>query len=73
MNKKEIRKGILPYAALIVVMLLIIYFFNVLNLKVNVLTYDKFLGALNNNQVEELTILPSIDGGIYNISGKLKV
>ena len=72
MNKKEIRKGILPYAALIVVMLLIIYFFNVLNLKVNVLTYDKFLGALNNNQVEELTILPSIDGGIYNISGKLK-
>ena len=72
MNKKEIKKGILPYAVLIVIMLLIIYFFNVLNMKVNNLTYDKFLNALNNNQVEEVSVTPSIDGGIYTITGKLK-
>ena len=72
MNKKEIRKGVVPYAVLIVVMLLIIYFFNVLNVKVNNLTYDKFVSALNNNEVKELTILPSIDGGVYTITGALK-
>ena len=72
MNRKEIKKGIIPYAVLIVVMLLIIYFFNVLNVKVNDLTYDKFVSALNNNEVKEITILPNINGGIYNITGTLK-
>ena len=72
MNKKEIRKGILPYAALIVIMLLIIYFFNVLNVKVNDLTYDKFVSALNNNEVKDIMVVPSIDGGIYTITGSLK-
>ena len=72
MNKKEIRKGILPYLVLIAVMLIIIYFFNVLNMKVNDLTYDKFVSSLNNNKVEEVKVTPNIDGGVYTITGKLK-
>ena len=72
MSKKEIKKGIVPYAVLIVVMLLIIYFFNVLNVKVNDLTYDKFVNSLNNNEVKEIMVTPSIDGGVYTITGKLK-
>ena len=52
MNKKEIKKGILPYVVLIVIMLFVIYFFNVFNVKVNDLTYDKFVSSLNNNEVE---------------------
>ena len=43
MNKKEIKKGVLPYVVLIIIMLGVIYFFNVLNIKVNDLTYDSFL------------------------------
>ena len=35
MNKKEIKKGIVPYVVLIVIMLGVIYFFNILNIKVN--------------------------------------
>ena len=72
MNKKEIKKGILPYVALIGIMVVVIYLFNILNVKVNDLTYDKLVNALNNNEVKEITILPSIDGGVYNITGKLK-
>ena len=49
MNKKEIKKGIVPYVALIVIMLFVIYFFNVFNVKVNDLSYDKFVSNLNNN------------------------
>ncbi len=72
MNKKEIKKGIVPYVVLIVIMIGVIYFFNVLNVKVNNLTYDKFLSSLNNNEVKEIKVVPSIDGGVYNITGKLK-
>ena len=72
MNKKEIKKGVLPYVVLIIIMLGVIYFFNVLNVKVNDLTYDSFLNSLNNNEVTEVKIVPSVDGGIYNITGKLK-
>ena len=72
MNKKEIKKGILPYVILIAIMLVVIYLFNVMNVQVNDLTYDKFISNLNNDEVTEITIIPSIDGGVYNITGKLK-
>ncbi len=72
MNKKDIRKGIIPYAIFIVLMLVVIYLFNVYNVKVNELTYDKFINNLNNNEVSEVKIVPSIDGGVYEITGKLK-
>lgn len=72
MNKKEIKKGILPYVILIIIMLFVIYFFNVFNVKVNDLTYDTFINNLNNDKITEITITPSIDGGIYEITGKLK-
>ena len=67
MNKKEIKKGILPYVILIIIMLFVIYFFNVFNVKVNDLTYDTFINNLNNDEITEITITPSIDGGIYEI------
>ena len=72
MNKKKIKKGILPYVILIIIMLFVIYFFNVFNVKVNDLTYDTFINNLNNDEITEITITPSIDGGIYEITGKLK-
>ena len=72
MNKKDIKKGVLPYVALIVIMMFIIYLFNIFNTKINVFTYDKFMDVLNNNEVEEITIIPNLDGGVYDISGKLK-
>ena len=38
MNKKNVKKGLLPYLLLAVVMLGVFYFFNVFNQKVNILT-----------------------------------
>ena len=72
MNKREIRKGILPYVALIAIMLGVIYLFNILNIEIHDLSYDKLVNALNNNEVEEIKISPSIDGGVYVVEGKLK-
>ncbi len=72
MNKKEIKKGIVPYVVLIAIMLLVIYFFNIFNVKVNEFDWNQFNNKLSNNEVKEITITPSIDGGVYNITGKLK-
>ena len=71
-NKKEIKKGIVPYVALIAIMLGVIYLFNILNVEVHDLSYDKLVNALNNNEVKEIKISPSIDGGVYIVEGKLK-
>ena len=72
MNKKEIKKGIIPYVVLIAIMLGVIYLFNILNTEVHEFSYDKFVNVLNNNEVKEITISPSLDSGIYTLTGKLK-
>ena len=41
-DKKNIKKGLLPYLFLIIIMLGVYYAFNVLNNDVKVLTYDEF-------------------------------
>ena len=40
MNRKNIKRGLLPYVFLILIILVVFYIFNVVNVKVNTLTYD---------------------------------
>ena len=72
MNKKVVKKSIVSYILLAVVILGVIYFFNVLNKKVNDLSYSEFVNAMNKGEVTELTITPSGGAGIYELTGKLK-
>ena len=75
MNNKSIknmRKSLLPYIALLLVMLGIFYFFNIANNKVNVLTYDEFSKALEKNKVTEINIVPRERSVVYELTGKLK-
>ncbi|MBS7020948.1 MAG: AAA family ATPase, partial [Firmicutes bacterium] len=53
-------------------MLGILYFFNTMNQKVNVLTYDKFMSAASSGKVEEIMITPRSRANVYEISGKMK-
>ena len=72
MNKKAIKKGIFPYVILLFIMFSILYFFNVMNQKVNVLTYDKFMNQANKGKVEEVVITPRSRASVYEISGTMK-
>ena len=58
MNKKTLKKGMLPYLFLVVVILGIYYLFGILNTKVNDLTYKELNDALVSGVVEEMTITP---------------
>ena len=72
MNKKVVKKSIFSYILLAVVILGVLYFFNILNKKVNDLSYSEFINAMNKGEVTELTITPSGGAGIYELTGKLK-
>ena len=68
-NRKNVRKGLLPYVFLLLVMLGVIYFVSIANNKINVLTYDEF--NLNNNKVEEIEVTPRERAKVYEVTGKL--
>ena len=70
-DKKTLRKGLLPYLFLVIIMLGVFYVFNVFDKKVNELTYDEFIEKLEDGKVTELKLVASGSGYIYEVSGKL--
>ena len=71
MRKKSIRKNAFSYIFLGIVILGVIYFVNVLNKKVNKLSYTEFKEAMVSEKVESVTITPSSNAGVYELTGKL--
>ena len=72
MDKKTIKKGLLPYLFIFVIMLGVFYFYSVFNRNVHELTYDKFIQKLNKEEITELTIVTRGSGYVYDVSGKLE-
>jgi len=70
MNKNVVKRGLLPYLFLALVIFGVYYFVNVLNQKVNVLTYDKLVEILDKGEVTELSITPKERAVVYEITGK---
>ena len=70
-DKKTIKKGLLPYLFLVLIVLGIFYYFNISNVKVNKLSYDEFIESLDNNKIKELELVTRGSGYIYEVSGKL--
>ncbi len=72
MDKKVIKRSLFSYIFLFAVIIGIFIFVNMLNTKVNNLTYSEFLSELQDNKVTELSITPNKSQGIYSLKGKLK-
>lgn len=70
-DKKMIKKGMLPYLFLVLIMLGVIYLANIFNNTVNVLTYNEFIDYLENEKVKELKVIPRDRAKTYEIKGKL--
>ena len=69
MNKKTVKKGLLPYLFLLFVILGVVYFLNIANKKVNVIKYDEFVGFANENVLKDVKITPNSRAGLYTIEG----
>ena len=72
MSKKDVRKGIVPYLFLFLVMLGLLYFFNMSRHEVHQFTYDEFITNMEEEKIEEITIVPRSGAGVYEIEGKLE-
>lgn len=69
---KNVKKGLLPYVFLILLLLSIYYGFEVLNKETHHFDYNEFVKYLDNKSVEKVTVTPKNRSGVYVITGKLK-
>ena len=72
MNKNAVKRGLLPYLFLVLIVFGVYYLFSVFNQKVNVFTYDQLVKSLNSGKVEEISITPKERAVVYEIRGKLE-
>ena len=72
MNSKTVKKGLFQYVFLFCFIIVCLLIFNNFNTTVNELSYDEFISELNNNEIENLTIIPKTRSETYEITGKLK-
>ncbi len=71
-DKKIVRKGLLPYVFIIIIMLLVFYFFSAGNPTEHDFTYNQFMNQLEKGKVKEIKIVPKGSGYVYEVSGTLK-
>ena len=72
MNKKNVKRGLMPYLFLIVFVCIVYFVFSSLNQKEHKLSYDEFVKELNANNIVELEITPRERAVVYELKGKLK-
>ena len=72
MKKKVVKKSIFSYVLLALVIFGVIYFFTVLNKKVNELSYSELIKSMDKKQITELKITPNNSAGVYELTGKMK-
>ena len=68
-DNKAIRKSILPYLLIAVVMLGLFYILTVMNKDVKVLSYDEFIEKLEKNKIQEMEVVTRGSGRVYEING----
>ena len=72
MDKRTVKRGLLPYVFIAIIMLGMFYFFNVANQNVTVLTYNEFIDEMNSGKITEVEVVTKVSGYTYEATGKLK-
>ena len=71
MDKKTVKRGLLPYLFVGLIMLGMFYVMNFSSIKVYELTYDEFIENLDSGKIKELEIVPKASGYTYDVTGTL--
>ena len=71
MDKKTVKRGLLPYLFIALIMLGMFYAISFTNIKVHDLSYDQFIENLDGGKIKELEIVPHTSGHTYDVSGTL--
>ena len=71
-DKRTIKKGLLPYVFIFIIMLFVFYYFNVNNTDKHDFTYDQFMEKLDGGKLKEIEMIPKGSGYVYEVSGTLR-
>ena len=71
-DKKTIKRGLLPYLFLALIMLGVFYVVNIMNNDVNVLTYNEFMSEMNDGNIDKVQITARGSAYTYEARGTLK-
>jgi len=72
MRRKNIKRAVLPYIILGIVLLGVLYVFEMSKIKTNEFTYEQLLTHIEKEEVKDLKITPRVNSSIYQITGHLK-
>ncbi len=72
MNKKVVKRGLLPYLFLFIFLFAIMMLVGSMNQKVHEFSYNKFMKNVEDKKVAEINVIPRGKSGVYAITGKLK-
>ena len=70
-NNKNIKRGLVPYLFVILIMLGMFYVMRIMDTNVNNLTYSEFMTELKNDNVKSVTVIARNKAQTYEITGKL--
>ena len=70
-DKKNIKKGLLPYLIIGIIMLGVFYYFNISNSNVHEFTYDEFMEKMDKGKIKKLEITTRGNGYVYEVVGSL--
>ena len=56
MNKNKVKKGLIPYLFLFLILSTVVFLFSIMNQKVHTLSYDEFVGYAEGEAIAELNI-----------------
>jgi len=71
-NKKDLKKSLMPYIFLLIFIVGCLVVFNVFNTTVHELSYNDFMKNLNGGKIIELTGTPKVRTDTYKLEGKLE-
>ena len=71
-DKKILRKGLLPYLFIALIMLFVYYYFNVNNTDRHDFTYDQFMENLDGDKIKEIEIVTKGSSYVYEVKGSLE-
>lgn len=72
MNKKAVKRGLLPYLFIFIFFIVVMFVFQFLNQKVNIISYDNFMDNVNKGKIKEVVITPRSRASVYEITGTMK-
>ena len=71
-DKKIVKRGLLPYLFMALIILGVFYVFNVMNQDVHIFTYNEFVEKLEDGKVTEVELVAKSNAYTYEVTGKLK-